>query len=59
MEKNTAERIMDAICDLHACEQAVTREVLEEQTGLSRAVIDNRLSELIDAGKVIRVQRGL
>lgn len=59
MEKNTAERILDAICDLHAQEQLVTRESLEEQTGLSRTIIDNRISELIDAGRVVRVQRGI
>lgn len=58
-KKSTTEIICEAVQDLHAQEQIVTREVLAEVTGLKLAIIDDRLSHLTDVGRVQRVQRGV
>lgn len=50
---------MEAVEDLHAQEQVVTRETLAEVTGLKLTVIDDRLSYLVDSGHIHRVQRGV
>jgi hypothetical protein len=57
--KPTAGVVLEAIQDLHAREQLVTRETLAEVTGLKLVVIDDRLSYLTDNGKIRRVQRGV
>ena len=51
--------MLEAIKDLHAQEQIVTRETLSDLTGLKLTVIDDRLSYLIDSGDIHRVQRGV
>lgn len=56
---STAEQVFEAIQDLHTQEQVVTRDVLAEHTGLPLTTIDDRVSHLIDNGRVIRVQRGV
>ncbi|MDG3066056.1 hypothetical protein ACFQ4M_17015 [Thauera mechernichensis] len=57
--KSNAEIVLEAIQDLHAREQIVTREILAELTGLKLTTIDDRLGHLVDNGKVRRVQRGV
>lgn len=58
-EKSTAANVFEAVKDLHAQEQIVTRETLAEATGLKLAIVDDRLSYLADNGKIRRVQRGV
>lgn len=55
----TAETILEAIQDLHAREQIVTRETLAEVTGLKLTTVDDRLGYLLDNGRIRRVQRGV
>lgn len=57
--KSTAEMLLEAVQDLHAREQIVTRETLAELTGFTLTVIDDRLGYLNDNGKIRRVQRGV
>lgn len=57
--KSTAETVFEAIQDLHAREQIVTRETLAEMTGLKMTTIDDRLGYLVDNGRIRRVQRGV
>jgi hypothetical protein len=59
MNKSNSDLILDAIKDLHAQEQIVTRETLAEVTGLKMTVIDDRVALMIDNGVVHRVQRGV
>lgn len=55
----TAEIVLEAIQDLFAREQIVTRETLAELTGLKLTTIDDRLGNLLDNGRIRRVQRGV
>ena len=57
--KSSAEIVFEAIQDLHAHEQIVTREILAELTGLKLTTIDDRLAHLVDNGRIRRVQRGV
>lgn len=57
--KSTAEIVFEAVCDLHAREQIVTRETLAEVTGLKLVTIDDRLGHLVDLERIRRVQRGV
>jgi len=57
--RSTAEIVFEAIQDLFAREQIVTRETLAELTGLKLTTIDDRLGHLLDNGKIRRVQRGV
>ena len=59
MKKSNTDIVLEAIQDLHAQEQIVTRETLADVTGLKLTVIDDRVSHLIDSGQVHRVQRGV
>ena len=58
-KRSTAEIVLEAIQDLHAREQIVTREILAEMTGLKLTTIDDRLGYLLDNGRIRRVQRGV
>lgn len=58
-KRSTAEIVLEAIQDLHAHEQIVTREILAELTGLKLTTVDDRLGHLVDTGKIRRVQRGV
>ncbi len=58
-KRSNTEILLEAIEDLHALEQIVTRETLMEHTGLKLTVIDDRVALLIDSGQVHRVQRGV
>ncbi|MFT4267919.1 MAG: hypothetical protein QM586_11980 [Xenophilus sp.] len=51
--------VLEAVQDLHAREQIVTRETLAQVTGLSLTKIDDRLKTLVEDGEVARVQRGV
>lgn len=57
--KSTADMVLEAMQDLHAQEQIVTRETLASVTGLKLTTIDDRLGYLLDNGKIHRVQRGV
>ncbi len=57
--KSTADMVLEAMQDLHAREQIVTRETLAEITGLKLTTIDDRLGYLLDNGRIRRVQRGV
>lgn len=57
--KNSKELVLEAVRELHAQEQVVTRETLAEHTGLTLTVVDDRIAVLVDDGQVIRVQRGV
>lgn len=59
MKKSNAELVLEAIQDLHAQEQIVTRETLAELLPLKLTVIDDRLAYLVDSGQIHRVQRGV
>ena len=57
--RTNLELVYEAIRDLHAQEQVATRETIQEVSGLSLTVIDDRISCLIDRGRIHRVQRGV
>ncbi|NMG71824.1 hypothetical protein [Parazoarcus communis] len=57
--KSTTEIIFEAVQDLYASEQLVTRETLADVTGIKLGIIDDRLGHLVDIGRVRRVQRGV
>lgn len=57
--RSTAEIVFEAIQDLFAREQIVTRETLAELTGLKLTTVDDRLGYLLDNGRIRRVQRGV
>ena len=57
--KSSKELVLEAVRELYAQEQIVTRETLAEHTGLSMTVVDDRIAVLVDDGQVIRVQRGV
>lgn len=57
--RSNAETILEAIQDMHAAEQIVTRETLADHTGLRLTVVDDRLSYLVNNGRIHRVQRGV
>ena len=58
-QKSTLLVVLEAVQDLHAQEQVVTRETLAELTGLKLTTIDDRLGVLVDEGDIARVQRGV
>lgn len=57
--KSSKELVLEAVRELYAQEQIVTRETLAEYTGLTMTVVDDRIAVLVDDGQVIRVQRGV
>lgn len=57
--RSNSQIILEAIEDLHAQEQIVTRTTLAELTELQLTIIDDRLSYLVDTGQIVRVQRGV
>lgn len=57
--KSSADAVLEAVHDIHAQEQIVTRETLSAHTGLKLSVIDDRLSYLVNEGVIHRVQRGV
>ncbi|NML24317.1 hypothetical protein [Zoogloea dura] len=59
IQRTTRQQILDAVQDLHNQEQLVTREALQEVTGLKLTIIDDRLATLVDDGALIRKSRGV
>jgi hypothetical protein len=57
--KSSTTIVLEAVQDLHAKEQIVTRETLAELTSLTLSVIDDRVGTLVDRGDILRVQRGV
>lgn len=58
-KKSTLMLVLEAVQDLHAQEQIVTRAALSELTGLKLTTIDDRLDVLVGEGDIIRVERGV
>lgn len=58
-KKSTLILVLEAVQDLHAKEQIVTRAALAELTGLKLTTIDDRLDVLVGEGDIIRVERGV
>lgn len=58
-KRSSTQVVLEAVQDLHAQEQVVTRETLNALTGLKLSIIDDRVGALIDDGLVVRVQRGV
>jgi hypothetical protein len=58
-KRSSTQIILEAVQDLHAQEQIVTRETLNALTGLKLSIIDDRVGALVDDGLVVRVQRGV
>lgn len=52
-------KVLEAARDLHALQQLVTRESLEQATGLKLHVVDERVRVLINQGHLRRVQKGV
>lgn len=59
MKRSNTDVVFEAVQDLHAQEQIVTRETLAQLTNLKLTIIDDRLGYLVDSGQIIRVQRGV
>lgn len=57
--RSSTQVVLQAVQDLHAQEQIVTRETLVEVTGLKLAIVDDRLAALVDDMLIRRVQRGV
>lgn len=58
-QKSTAQRIWDAINDLYAQEQIVTRETLADVTGLKMTIIDDHVGRMVDNEQLRRVRAGV
>lgn len=57
--KSSTMVVLEAVRDLHALEQLVTRESLQQITGLKLSIIDDRLKHLLQEELVVRMQRGV
>lgn len=58
-KKSSTETVFEAVVELHAQEQTSTRETVADVTGLKLSIIDDRLSSLVDDGRLRRVLRGV
>lgn len=57
--KTSSELVLEAVEDLHAQEQIVTREALAEHTGLSMSIVDDRLKVLVNDERLHRARHGV
>ena len=57
--RSSTQIVLDAIEELHAQEQVVTREALVEHTGLKMTIVDDRIKTLIEDGAVHRARHGV
>lgn len=57
--QSTTGQVLEAVQELHALEQMVTRESLATILDMPPVVIDDRIGTLINAGMVVRVRRGV
>lgn len=55
----STERIFQAVRELRAMDQVATRETVAELTNLKLSVVDDRLRNLVDDGKLKRLLRGV
>lgn len=55
----STERVYSAVQELRAAEQIATRETVAELTGLKLTIVDDRLSTLVDEGRLKRLLRGI
>lgn len=55
----SAQIIADAIADLYAQQQVITRETLVHVTGLKMTVIDDHVSRMVEDGRLHRVRAGV
>lgn len=55
----STERIYQAVRELRAMDQIATRETVAELTGLKLSVVDDRLRNLVDDGRLKRLLRGV
>lgn len=58
MSADSTARVLDAVRDLHAAHQRVTRDAVQAATGLVMHVVDERLRVLTNGGQLRRVGRG-
>lgn len=56
---SSTQRVLDAVQELQRLEQVATRETVEELTGLTLTVVDDRLKALTDDGMLKRLIRGI
>lgn len=56
---STTELVYDAIVELHALEQIITREALADHLNLKLSIIDDKLKTLANDGLIARIQRGV
>lgn len=56
---STTELVYDAIVELHALEQIITREGLADHLNLKLSIIDDKLKTLANDGLIARIQRGV
>lgn len=56
---STTELVYDAVVELHALEQIITREVLADYLNLKLSIIDDKLKTLANDGLIARIQRGV
>lgn len=55
----STERIFQSVRELRAMDQIATRETVAELTGLKLSVVDDRLRNLVDDGRLKRLLRGV
>jgi hypothetical protein len=53
------DKVLEAVRELYATEQLVTRETVAQVTGYTLTIVDDRLGILVDDGHIRRVQRGI
>lgn len=58
-QRTSTERVYQAVQELRALDQIATRETVAELTGLKLTIVDDRLSTLVDDGKLKRLLRGI
>jgi len=59
MRITNKQMVLDAVVDLNNQEQSVTRETLSAVIDLSLAIIDEKLTSLVNDGLIHRIQRGV
>lgn len=59
MRITNKQMVLDAVVDLSNQEQSVTRETLSNVIDLELAIIDEKLTSLVNDGLIHRIQRGV
>lgn len=55
----STQRVFDAVCEIRSLDGIATRDTVAELTGLKLTIVDDRLSALVDEGRLKRVLRGV